>query len=110
MERCFEQRDLPDKKEGLRERASAYCDLKMHREAAAEYEKIIELDKADPWSYLDLGICLSDNGEIEKAMEIYRQALRNEQTFSILFGKLPLSHAGNCSFRFRGHITQLSTS
>jgi len=76
MERYFEHRDLPDEKERLRERALAYCDLDMYREAIAEYEKIIKMDSGDPWSYLDLGICLGDKGERDKAMKCYLMALK----------------------------------
>ncbi len=76
MERHFDHRDLPDEKERLREMALAYRDLDMHREAITEYEKIIEMDRNDPWSYLDLGICLEENREIGRAIELYRKALK----------------------------------
>jgi tetratricopeptide (TPR) repeat protein len=76
MERYPENRDLLEEKERLRERALAYGDIGMHKEATAEYEKIIELDRADPWSYIDLILSLQDNGEIDKAMEGYRKVLK----------------------------------
>lgn len=76
MEGYFQDRDSWDEKDRLRERASGYCDLGMYREAAAIYKKIIELDRSDPSSYLDLGSCLSDNGETDKAILCYRKALK----------------------------------
>lgn len=76
MERYLEYNEPPDEKERLRERALAYIDLHMYKEAITEYEKIIQMDSGDHSSYMDLAFAFEKSGEIGKSIECYRNAIK----------------------------------
>ena len=91
MERHPEYTEPTDVKQRLRERALAYIDISMYKEAIVEYEKIIKLDARDYrayQSYIDLAITLEENKEIEKSIECYRDALKFFPDNSFLYTNL----------------------
>ena len=92
MDRYLEHEDLTDAKRRLRDRARAYNDLGMHKEAIAEYQKLIQLDSGDPGSYLGLGISFEKNKEIDKSIECYRNALKLFPNDNYLYTNLGYSY------------------
>lgn len=88
MERYLEYNKPPDEKERLRDRALAYIDLRMYKEAIAEYEKIIQLDRKNPYWHIDLAITLEESGNIDKSINCYRNAIKLFPNYAALYVNL----------------------
>jgi tetratricopeptide (TPR) repeat protein len=80
--------DTPDEKAQLAEKIGAYSHLGMRKEALDESKKLIGVAPDDPASFVELGLSLQENGEIEKAIKCYQSAIDKFPRYSKLYTNL----------------------
>ncbi|MEI8349863.1 MAG: tetratricopeptide repeat protein [Candidatus Omnitrophota bacterium] len=85
--------DFNSEKGRLLDRALAHSKLRLYKEAIADCENLVALDKDDPNSYRELGVSYAENNQIDKAIECYRFAIK----------RFPDYHAAYTSL---GHLFQ----
>lgn len=72
---------LTDEKHRLLAYAWGHSQLDMHKEAVMDCEKLVELDADDPSFHIELGFYYEKNGEIDRATECYRNAMKRFPRF-----------------------------
>lgn len=80
--------DTPDEKERLTGRIGAYSQLGMKKEALDESKKLLGVAPDDPSSFIELGLSLQDNLEIEEAIKCYQSAIDKFPQHSELYTNL----------------------
>ena len=80
--------DMPNEKGRLLERIGAYSLLGMRKEAVDESRKLVGVAPDDPESFMELGLCFTEKGEIEEAIKCYQDAIKKFPKYSCAYTNL----------------------
>ncbi len=84
----FHDKDSWDEKLRLLNRAWGYAQLGMVEDSIKECEALVVRDKKDPHSYVELAYYYEKNGNLERAIDLYKYLMVKFPTYSTAYSNL----------------------